>query len=443
MIPVEKVITRNWGTPQSHTIDSYRRSGGYRALKKALEMSPEQVTNEVKKSNLRGRGGAGFYTGLKWTFVPKNSPKPKYIAVNADESEPGTFKDRYILERDPHMLLEGIAISAYALDCHQVYIYTRGEFKKQSEVVDAAIAEAYREGIFGPKVLGKQYPLDVYQVRGAGAYICGEETGLIESLEGKKGWPRLKPPFPAVVGLFGAPTVVNNVETLANVPAIIERGAEWFASLGTEKSGGTRLICLSGSVNRPGVYEVSMSTTVRDLIYDPELGQGMPPGRTVKAVIPGGTSAPVLAADEIDVELEFEALKAKDTMAGSGGVIVMDDSTCLVRCLWRIARFYAEESCGQCTPCREGTPWQTRILRRLEEGRGTPEDIGTLLNIATAIAPFPPIGLGNTICALGDAAALPVHSFIQKFRPEFERHIELRRCPFAERPWGHFGGGRA
>ena len=443
MIPVEKVITRNWDTPQSHTLESYRRSGGYRALKKALEMTPDQVTNEVKKSNLRGRGGAGFYTGLKWSFVPKNNPLPKYIAVNADESEPGTFKDRYILERDPHMLLEGIAISAYALDCHQVYIYTRGEFQKQANVVDSAIAEAYREGIFGPKVMGKGYALDVYQMRGAGAYICGEETGLIESLEGKKGWPRLKPPFPAVVGLFGAPTVVNNVETLANVPAIIDRGADWFASLGTEKSGGTRLICLSGSVNRPGVFEVSMKTTIRDLIFDSELGQGLPPGRTVKAVIPGGTSAPVLSADEMDVALEFEALKAKETMAGSGGVIVMDDSTCLVRCLWRIARFYAEESCGQCTPCREGTPWQARILRRIEEGRGVAEDIGTLINVATAIAPFPPIGLGNTICALGDAAALPVHSFLQKFRPEFERHIELKRCPFGERPWGHFGGGRS
>jgi len=291
-------------------------------------------------------------------------------------------------------------------------------------------------------MLGKDYPLEVYQVRGAGAYICGEETGLLESLEGKKGWPRLKPPFPAVVGLFGAPTVVNNVETLANVPAIIERGSAWFASLGTDKSGGTRLVCLSGSVNRPGVYEISMKTTVRELIYDPELGQGMPPGRAVKAVIPGGSSAPVLSADEIDVALEFEALKAKDTMAGSGGVIVMDDSTCLVRCLWRISRFYAEESCGQCTPCREGTAWQARILRGLEEGRGRPEDIGVLLNVATSIAPFPPIGLGNTICALGDAAALPVHSFVQKFRPEFERHIELGRCPFGERPWGHFGGGR-
>jgi NADH-quinone oxidoreductase subunit F len=443
MQPVEKVITKNWGQAGSHTLDGYRKNGGYRALEKALGMQPAQVTDEVKKSNLRGRGGAGFPTGLKWSFVPKDNPKPKYLAVNADESEPGTFKDRYILEKDPHMLLEGIAIASYALDCHQAYIYARGEFKGPSKVLDDAIAEAYRAGIFGKKVLGRDYALDVFQVRGAGAYICGEETALLESLEGKKGWPRLKPPFPAVVGLFGSPTVVNNVETIASVPAIIEKGAAWYAGLGTEKSGGTRLICLSGTVNRPGVYEISMKTTLRELIYDKDLGQGMPEGRTVKAVIPGGSSAPVLTGDEIDVACEFEALKNKGTMAGSGGVIVMDDSTCLVRCLWRVARFYAEESCGQCTPCREGTPWQTRILRKIEEGRGEANDIGLLLNVASSIAPFPPIGLGNTICALGDAAALPVHSFVNKFRAEFEAHIAQKRCPYGEHPWGHFGEGRA
>ena len=442
MVSVEKVITRNWGKPQSHTFDGYRSSGGYSGLKKALAMTPAEVTDQVKKSKLRGRGGAGFPTGLKWTFVPKDSPKPVYLAVNADESEPGTFKDRYILENDPHMMLEGIAIAAYALSCHQAYIYTRGEFKRPTEIVDAAIAEAYREGIFGKRMLGKDFALDVYQVRGAGAYICGEETALLESLEGKKGWPRLKPPFPAVVGLFGAPTVVNNVETLAALPSILDQGAGWFAGLGTAKSGGTRLVCLSGSVNRPGVYEISMKTTVRELIFDPELGQGMPPGRTVKAVIPGGTSAPVMAADELDVALEFEALKDKGTMAGSGGVIVMDDATCLVRCLWRVSRFYAEESCGQCTPCREGTTWQTRILRKIEEGRGEPDDLRILLDVATAIAPYPPIGLGNTICALGDAAALPVHSFVEKFRPEFEAHIKQKGCPFGGNPWGAFGGGR-
>jgi NADH-quinone oxidoreductase subunit F len=442
MIRVEKTITRNWGKPGSHTLAVYREAGGYAGLKKALELGRAQINEEVKKSNLRGRGGAGFYTAMKWGFVPKNSPLPTYLAVNADESEPGTFKDRYILENDPHMLLEGIAIAALALDCHQAYIYTRGEFKRQAEIVNGAIAEAYQAGIFGDRMLGKDYRLHVYQIRGAGAYICGEETALLESLEGKKGWPRLKPPFPAVVGLFGAPTVVNNVETLASLPAILEKGGDWYARLGTDKSGGTRLICLSGSVNRPGVYEVSMKTTFRELIFDPELGQGMPPGRSVKAVIPGGSSAPVLAADEIDVAMEFEALKEKQSMAGSGGVIVMDDSTCLVRCLWRISRFYAEESCGQCTPCREGTPWQTRILRKIEEGRGSPEDLTILTNVASAIAPYPPIGLGNTICALGDAAALPVHSFVAKFRPEFLAHIDQKRCPFGENPWGAFGGGR-
>jgi NADH-quinone oxidoreductase subunit F len=440
MIEVEKVITRNWGKPNSNTLEGYKASGGYQALVKALAMTPAAVTDEVKKSNLRGRGGAGFPTGMKWGFVPKDNPKPVYLAVNCDESEPGTFKDRYILENDPHMLLEGIAIASYALNCHQAYIYSRGEFKGPSAVLDRAIAEAYAAGIFGKKVLGKDFALDVYQVRGAGAYICGEETALLESLEGKKGWPRLKPPFPAVVGLFGAPTVVNNVETLANVPTIIERGAAWYLGLGTEKSGGTRLICLSGSVNRPGVYETSMKTTIKELIYDDKLGQGMPAGRTVKAVIPGGSSAPVLTADEIDVAMEFEALKAKGTMAGSGGVIVMDDATCLVRSLWRVARFYAEESCGQCTPCREGTPWQTRILRKIEEGRGEEGDLELLLHVASTIAPFPPIGMGNTICALGDAAALPVHSFVSKFKLEFQAHIAGRKCPFGDAPWGHFGG---
>jgi len=443
MVQVEKVISKNWGKSGSHTLEGYRRTGGYAALKKALEMAPAAVIDEVKKSNLRGRGGAGFPTGLKWSFVPKDSPKPKYLAVNGDESEPGTFKDRYILENDPHMMLEGIAIASYALGVHTAYVYLRGEFKLQAEKTESAIREAYAAGIFGKSMLGKDYALDCYLVRGAGAYICGEETALLESLEGKKGWPRLKPPFPAVVGLFGCPTVVNNVETLAAVPSIIEKGADWFAKLGTDKSGGTRLVCLSGSVNRPGVYEIGMNTTIRDLIYDPTLGTGMPDGRKVKAVIPGGSSAPVLSGDELDVALEFEALKNKMTMAGSGGVIVMDDTSCMVRCLWRVARFYAEESCGQCTPCREGTPWQTRLLRKIEEGRGEPGDVEMLLNVASSIAPFPPIGLGNTICALGDAAALPTHSFVTKFRAEFDAHIEQKRCPFGESPWGHFGGGRA
>src|SRR5215468_11251402 len=407
-LAAEKIITRNWGRPDSWTLAAYKATGGYATLEKALGMQPAHIIDEVKKSNLRGRGGAGFPTGLKWSFVPKDSPKPKYLAVNADESEPGTFKDRYILENDPHLLLEGVAITCHALGAHTAYIYVRGEFKAQTERLQGAVNEAYKAGILGKKVLGRDFVLDVYVVRGAGAYICGEETGMLESLEGKKGWPRLKPPFPAVVGLFGCPTVVNNVETLAAVPAIFQKGAEWFAKLGPEKSGGTRMVCLSGSVNRPGVFEVMLSTTVRELIESPDFGQGMPSGRKVKAV-------------------------------SSGGVIVIDDATCVVRSLWRVSRFYAEESCGQCTPCREGTPWMTRILRKLEEGRGEQGDIETLLNVAQSIAPYPPMGLGQTICALGDAAALPVHSFIVKFRQEFEDHIRLGKCPFGDRPWGHYG----
>ena len=438
-VAVEKVVSRNWHHKDQNTLEGYRARGGYAQLKKVLELAPEAVTAEVKKSNLRGRGGAGFPTGMKWSFVPKDSPKPKYLAINADESEPGTAKDRYILEYDPHLLLEGIAIACWALNVHTCYVYARGEFKYPSSVLDRAIDEAYQAGIFGPKLMGKDFALDVYQVRGAGAYICGEETALLESLEGKKGWPRLKPPFPAVVGLFGCPTVVNNVETIASLPPIFEKGAEWFAKLGTDKSGGTRLVTLSGSVNRPGTYEVSMFTSIKDLIFDEQFGQGMPPGRSVKAVIPGGSSAPVLTADEIGVALEFEAFKPLNSMAGSGGVIVMDDTCCMVRSIWRVTRFYAEESCGQCTPCREGMPWMTRLIRKIEEGRGEQADLDTLLNVSQSIAPWPPIGLGNTICALGDAGALPVQSFIAKFKGEFEQHIREGKCPYGDHPWGAFG----
>jgi NADH-quinone oxidoreductase subunit F len=438
----EKVMTRDWDKPGQNTLAGYKQRGGYGQLKKVLEtMQPAQVTDEVKKSNLRGRGGAGFPTGLKWSFVPslEKNTRPRYLAINADESEPGTAKDRFILEYDPHLLLEGIAIACYALNAHTCYIYARGEFKYPSGVLDKAIAEAYADGIFGKKLMGKDFELNVYQVRGAGAYICGEETALLESLEGKKGWPRLKPPFPAVVGLFGCPTVVNNVETIAALPRIFEKGADWFAKIGAAKSGGTRLVTLSGSVIRPGTYEVAMDTSLRELIYDKAYGQGLPEGRSVKAVIPGGSSAPVLTADEIDVKLEFDAFKPLQSMAGSGGIIVMDDQTCVVRSLWRVARFYAEESCGQCTPCREGQPWMTRIIRKIEEGRGEMSDLDTLMNVAQAIAPWPPIGLGNTICALGDAGALPVQSFVQKFRKDFEEHITRKGCPYGEKPWGAFG----
>lgn len=440
-ILTKKVMMRDWDRRGQNTLEVYRANGGYKQLERALGMAPAQIIDDVKRSNLRGRGGAGFPTGLKWSFVPsrEKNPLPRYLAINADESEPGTAKDRFIMERDPHLLIEGIAIASYALGAHVCYVYARGEFKYPSSVLEAALAEAYAAGILGPKVLGHDFKLDVYQVRGAGAYICGEETALLESLEGKKGWPRLKPPFPASVGLFGCPTVVNNVETISAIPRIFEHGPEAFAALGTGKSGGTRLVTLSGTVNRPGTYEVSMDTSLRELIFDDAYGQGLPPGRTVKAVIPGGSSAPVLTADEIDTKLEFDAFKPVNSMAGSGGVIVMDDSTCLVRCLWRVARFYAEESCGQCTPCREGQPWMARLIRYIEEGRGEQKHLDTLMEVARGIAPFPPFGLGKTICALGDAGALPVQSFVTKFRSEFEEHIRQQRCPYGDKPWGTFG----
>ncbi len=432
-MPIQTLITQNWGKPNSHTLKGYEGNGGYKALKKALKMKPEELVEEVKRSKLRGRGGAGFATGMKWGFLPKDGKKPVYLCVNADESEPGTFKDRYILENDPHMMIEGIAITCHAIGAKVAYIYIRGEFKTQAEILKKALAEAYDAGYLGKNICGSKVSVDVHVTRGAGAYICGEETALIESLEGKKGWPRLKPPFPAIVGLFGCPTIVNNVETLASVPHVISKGAEWYAGLGTEKSGGTRLICVSGHVNKPGVYEVLLKTTYRELIYD--LCGGVTRNKKLKAVVPGGSSSPILAANEIDVAVEFDALAAIKTMAGSGGVIVFDDTTCMVRALWRVSRFYAEESCGQCTPCREGTPWMTRLCRKIEEGQGTAEDFATLKQVASNVCPYPPMGLGNTICPLGDAAALPVHSYTTKFEADFRAHIEQKRCPF-ESPWG-------
>ncbi|HTP25234.1 MAG TPA: NADH-quinone oxidoreductase subunit NuoF [Anaeromyxobacteraceae bacterium] len=421
------ILTGRWGVSGSHALASYRAAGGYSALEKALRMAPVAIVNEVKASNLRGRGGAGFATGLKWAFLPREV-RPRYLAVNADESEPGTFKDRYIIEYEPHMLIEGIAITCWANDIRLAFVYIRGEFAKQSRILEGAIAEAYQAGILGPHVLGRSdFSLDVVVHRGAGAYICGEESALLESLEGKKGYPRLKPPFPAVAGLYGQPTIINNVETIANLPWIMQHGGAAFAALGTGKSGGTRLFCVSGHVNRPGVYEKPVHYNLKRLIME-DCG-GVLGDRKVKAVIPGGSSAPVLTGDEIDVSLEFDALKAAGTMAGSGGIIVMDDSTCVVRALLRIAKFYADESCGQCTPCREGAPWMEGILHRIEGGEGAPGDPDRLLQVAGNIG-------GNTICALGDAAAMPVQSFVKKFRADFERHIAERRCPFAGEAWG-------
>jgi NADH-quinone oxidoreductase subunit F len=420
------ILTKRWGKKDSFTLAASKADGAYKALEKALSMKPEAIIDEVKASNLRGRGGAGFSTGLKWTFLPKDV-RPRYLAVNADESEPGTFKDRYIIEFDPHQLLEGIAITCWANDIHAAYIYIRGEYKRQAEMLETAIAEARADGILGPRLLGKvDFPLEIYVHRGAGAYICGEESALLESLEGKKGYPRLKPPFPAVVGLYGKPTIVNNVETLANIPWIVEHGGAAYAALGGGKTGGTRLFGVSGHVNRPGVYEKPAHYSMKKLILE-DCG-GILGGRQVKAVIPGGSSSPVLRGDEIDISLEIDAMKAAGTMSGSAGLIVIDDSTCMVRVLARVAKFYAEESCGQCTPCREGTSWMEGLIEKIEHGHGQPGDVDKLEQIANNIG-------GQTICALGDAAAMPVQSFVKKFRDEFELHVRERRCPFPH-PWG-------
>ncbi|MFQ6091500.1 MAG: NADH-quinone oxidoreductase subunit NuoF [bacterium] len=417
----EVILLQNVGRPNSESIAVYREHGGYRALPRALkEMKPEQVVEEVKRSGLRGRGGAGFPAGLKWSFVPKESERPKYMCCNGDEGEPGTFKDRLLIERDPHQLIEGIIISCYAVGIHTAYIYIRGEFAKGARILETAIAEAYEHGFLGKDILGSGFDLDLYVHRGAGSYICGEETALMESIEGKRGNPRNKPPFPAVVGLYGGPTVINNVETLSNIPHIVTRGGQWYASLGTEKSTGTKLFCISGHVRKPGVYELHMGTPMRHLIY--EVAGGIANGKRLKAVIPGGSSTPILTADEAEkVTLDFESLEGVGSALGSGAVIVMDETTCLVRTTWRLSRFYEHESCGQCTPCREGTAWMSKILTRIENGRGRPEDIDLLADICDNI-------FGKTLCPMGDAATGPVLSTVQKFRPEYEYHIEEKRC---------------
>jgi NADH-quinone oxidoreductase subunit F len=419
----EKILTRNIDVPNITRIDVYESLGGYQGLRKALrELNPAEVTEIVKKSGLRGRGGAGFPTGMKWGFVPKNSGKPVYLCVNGDESEPGTFKDRVIIDKDPHQLIEGTIISAYALDCHQAFIFLRGEFAYGAKVINKALAEAYEKGYLGQDILGSGFSLDILVHRGAGAYICGEETALLECIEGKRGHPRLKPPFPAVVGLYQCPTVINNVETLANVPHIINRGAEWYLGIGSERNTGTRLFGVSGHVNKPGVYEFPMGIPLRELIYD-HCG-GIRNGRKLKAVVPGGSSVPVLSPDQVDVKLDFDSVAKAGSMLGSAGVIVMDDSTCMVKAIRRITRFYAEESCGQCTQCREGTEWLYRILTRIENGEGRPGELETILDVCSNMK-------GRTICPLSDAAAMPVESYIRTFYDEFEAHIRERRCVIA------------
>ena len=415
-LPAEvRVISRRFSLPNARSIDVYLQHDGYKALEKGLkQMAPGQITEEVKKSNLRGRGGAGFPTGMKWSFIPKDSPKPKYILCNADESEPGTSKDRPLMELDPHQLIEGILLAGRAVGSRQGFIYIRGEYRYVLDIVDKAIAEAYSRGYLGNNILGTDFSFDLCTHTGAGAYECGEESALMESLEGKRGYPRIKPPFPAVVGLYGCPTVINNVESLSTVPAIVLQGGEWYAGLGTPRNGGTRLYSISGHVNRPGIYELPLGFPLRRLID--EVAGGVSGGRKLKAVIPGGSSCPLLSADEIDVAMDFDSVAKIGSMLGSGGTIIIDEDTCMVDVARRIMHFYAHESCGWCIPCREGTAWLRSMLDRFHDGGGREQDISLIDDLSQNM-------LGRTFCPLGDAAALPTISIVKKWRNEFEDHL--------------------
>ena len=409
------LISKRFGIKDSHKIDVALQNGAYQALEKALkQMTPETIIDEVKKSSLRGRGGAGFPTGMKWSFVPKDSPKAKYVICNADESEPGTCKDRPLMEMDPHQLIEGLIIAGRAINAHTGFIYIRGEYRYVLDIVDAAVAEAYSRGYLGSNILGSGFDFDVVVHTGAGAYECGEESALMESLEGKRGNPRIKPPFPAVVGLYGCPTIINNVETLSAVPSIILEGGEAYASRGTPKNGGTRLLCVSGHVNKPGIYEIPLGMNMKQFIDD--VAGGIPNGRKLKAIIPGGSSCPILSASEIDIGMDYDTVAKAGSMLGSGGMVVIDEDMCMVDMARRIMQFYAHESCGWCIPCREGTAWLRKMLDRFHAGFGRPEDIDLISDLAKNM-------LGRTFCPLGDAAALPTISIVAKFRSEFEDHL--------------------
>ena len=415
------LISQRWGTKDSRKLDVYVKQAGYKALEKALqEMTPQSIIEEVKKSNLRGRGGAGFPTGMKWSFVPKDSPKARYVICNADESEPGSCKDRPLMEMDPHQLIEGMVIAARAINSHQGFIYIRGEYRYVLDIVDAAIAEAYAAGYLGKNILGTGFDFDLLTHTGAGAYECGEESALMESLEGKRGYPRIKPPFPAVVGLYGCPTIINNVETLSAVPSVIREGGEAYANRGTPKNGGTRMLCVSGHVRKPGVYEVPLGMNMKKFLY--EVAGGISEGKKLKAVIPGGSSCPLLTAEEIDIPMDYDALTKAGSMLGSGGMVVMDEDTCMVDLARRIMHFYAHESCGWCIPCREGTAWLRKTLERFHAGFGRYEDIDLIADLAKNM-------LGRTFCPLGDAAAMPTISIMQKWRGEFEDHLR-GRCAY-------------
>ena len=416
-----KVITQRFDAPDGARLEGYRKTGGYEALKKVLAMTPDQIIDIVKTSGLRGRGGAGFPTGTKWSFIPKDI-RPSYLVCNADEGEPGTFKDRELMERDPHQLIEGMAIGAYAIGSNEMYIFCRGEFAYAARQLERAAAEAYEAGILGKNIMGSGYDLDLIIHRGAGAYICGEETALLEAIEGRRGQPRLRPPFPATHGLFAKPTVVNNVETFACVPHIINKGADWFKGFGTEKSPGTKVFCLSGDVERPGNYEVPFGTPARDLIEG--FAGGVKGGKKLKAFTPGGASSTqFFGPDKLDTNMDWESVMAAGSLLGTGAIIVFAEDVCMIRAALRYTRFYAHESCGKCTPCREGTYWMVNTLERFENGGGRMEDLPIMGDVAGNI-------IGRSFCALGDFSIAPVTSTIRLFENEYKQHIEKGGCPF-------------
>ena len=423
-MPLTPVLTGRWTLDRPWTIETYENSEGYSALRSALDMDPDAIIQLVKDSGLRGRGGAGFPTGMKWGFIPQGDGKPHYLVVNADEGEPGTCKDAPLMMTDPHSLVEGIIIASFAVRSNHAFIYLRGELVQAGRRLRKAIDDAYAKGYLGRNILGSGFDLELTLHCGAGAYICGEETALLDSLEGYRGQPRLRPPFPATHGLYQSPTVVNNVETIASVPFIVRKGAEWFKSMGTEKSPGPKIFSISGQVERPGQYEVPLGTTMRELL---EIAGGVKGGRRLKAWTPGGSSTPLLTDAHLDAPMDFEGMQAAGSLLGTAAVMVMDDTTCMVRTCLRLTQFYAHESCGKCTPCREGTYWMVQILARLEQGTGSAQDIETLLDTCDNI-------FGRSFCALGDGATSPIVSAIQYFRDEFVAHYESGGCPFSPAP---------
>jgi NADH-quinone oxidoreductase subunit F len=425
-----RLLSKRFGHGAAN-IDRYMELGGYQALRKAIENGPEWVISEMKASGLRGRGGAGFPTGMKWSFVPKSIDKPKYVLVNGDESEPGTCKDHMIFLHDPHAIIEGTIIAGLAIGSKMGFIYLRGEYRYLLEITEKAIEQCYAKGILGKNIMGLGFEYDCISHTGAGAYEVGEESALMESLEGKRGIPRIKPPFPAVVGLYGGPTVINNAETIASVPHIIDMGGAEYAKIGTERNGGTRLFGISGHVNKPGVYELPMGYNLKKMIYD--VAGGIPGGKKLKAVVPGGASCPVLRADEIDVGMDFDQMAKAGTMLGSAGVVVIDETVCMVEFALRTIKFYQHESCGWCIPCREGTDWLKKTLTRFHAGAGVAKDIDNIQYLAENM-------LGRTFCPLGDAAAMPTIGFVKKFRDEFEAHLNGRPCPYAHAKPKPFAG---